>query len=679
MELTIDQQLEQAVAEHNQGNLQEAEGLYRAVLQAQPSSAVANHNLGLIAVSMNQSKVALPLFKTALEANPSVELFWLSYIEALIAERQFETAEQLINDSQQKNIASETLQALKKELTSAKEDNISLQAPSDADVQKLMHHYESGQYAEAETLAMVITQEFPSHQFGWKVLGALFGQLDRQSDALKANQIAVQLIPQDPAAHYNLSRTLKELGRLEEAESSCRQSIVLKPDYANAHYNLATSLHEIGRLEEAEESYKQAINLEPNLAEAHSNLGNLLHALGRLEEAEASCREAIALQPDYAEAHNNLGNTLQEQGRLDEAENSFRQAISVKPDLAEAYYNLGITLEESGRLKEAAANYIQAVALKSDYTEALHNLSIVQSYMNNLAAEIISLQNILQMDPNNYGLIAGVNLAICNFLIGDFEDSKKYLLAVARIQEKTSSKFTNEKAYQKYLLALVCWHEEKNIDAYRRKSDKTLYVIGESHSLVSHKLCVQNSDSVMLCKAKLIKGCKQWQLGNPTQNKYKNQFESIFRSLPKSSEVLLAIGEIDCRLDSGIIKHKHKFPEKEIKTIIVTTIENYLTYIVKNNSDSQHSIIIQGVPCPNIDTENCPKEDVTQLIGLIKMFNYELKTKSKEKGFGFLDVHKLTDRGDGFSNSVWHIDNIHLSPEGFLEAWSRYMSDQKYD
>ena len=72
MELTIDQQLEQAVAAHNQGNLQEAEGLYRAVLQAQPSSAVANHNLGLIAVSMNQSKVALPLFKTALEANPSV-------------------------------------------------------------------------------------------------------------------------------------------------------------------------------------------------------------------------------------------------------------------------------------------------------------------------------------------------------------------------------------------------------------------------------------------------------------------------------------------------------------------------------------------------------------------------------------------------------------------------------
>ena len=62
---------------------------------------------------------------------------------------------------------------------------------------------------------------------------------------------------------------------------------------------------------------------------------------------------------------------------------------------------------------------------------------------------------------------------------------------------------------------------------------------------------------------------------------------------------------------------------------------------------------------------------------MIRKFNYELKNKSKEKGFEFLDVHKLTDRGDGFSNAVWHIDNFHLSPAGFIEAWRRYVSEQK--
>ena len=64
------------------------------------------------------------------------------------------------------------------------------------------------------------------------------------------------------------------------------------------------------------------------------------------------------------------------------------------------------------------------------------HLSFVLSYMNNLEAEIVSLQNIMQIDADNYGLRAGVNLAICNFLEGDFEDSKAHLLAAAQIQEK---------------------------------------------------------------------------------------------------------------------------------------------------------------------------------------------------------------------------------------------------
>lgn len=242
----------------------------------------------------------------------------------------------------------------------------------------------------------------------------------------------------------------------------------------------------------------------------------------------------------------------------------------------------------------------------------------------------------------------------------------------------TSVDFRGEKSYQRYLLNIFKWREDNNFEVYNRKLEKILYVVGESHSLVSHYLRVKRLGSDLLCKAKLIKGCKQWHLGNTTKNKFKNKFESIFYSLPKSSEVLLTIGEIDCRLDDGIIKHKNNFPHKEIKKIIATTVENYLTYVLKNNSGYQHNIIIQGVPCPNIDTESHPGKNVTELIDVIKVFNFELETKSKDKGFKYLDVHKLTDRGDGFSNAIWHIDSSHLSPDGMLEAWRRYVSKHKH-
>ena len=89
MQLTIEQALERAIAAHKEGKLNEAENIYRAILQSQPNHTDANHNLGLIAVSVNQIESAIPLFKTALDTNPNVEQFWLSYVEALVrAERQ---------------------------------------------------------------------------------------------------------------------------------------------------------------------------------------------------------------------------------------------------------------------------------------------------------------------------------------------------------------------------------------------------------------------------------------------------------------------------------------------------------------------------------------------------------------------------------------------------------------
>jgi len=107
MELTIEQTLQNGVAAHNAGNLEEAERLYRAILQSQPSHPDANHNLGLIAVSVNQAEAALPLFKTALEANPKVEQFWLSYIDALIKEKQFDNAKQVLEQAKTQGVAEE--------------------------------------------------------------------------------------------------------------------------------------------------------------------------------------------------------------------------------------------------------------------------------------------------------------------------------------------------------------------------------------------------------------------------------------------------------------------------------------------------------------------------------------------------------------------------------------------
>jgi tetratricopeptide (TPR) repeat protein/SAM-dependent methyltransferase len=346
MELTIEQALQQGIAAHKEGKLQEAERLYRAILQSQPAHPDANHNLGLLAVSVNKADAALPLFKTALEANPKIEQFWLSYIDALIKEKQFDNAKQVIEQAKKQGVATEKLNVLGTKLASInKQESAGSTSPSQQQITSLLEHYQNGRFNDAEKLAISIINDFPKHPFAWKILGAVLGAMGRQSEALDADQTAVSLSPQDAGAHNNLGYTLQELGRWKDAEASYNQAIALKPDYAETHSNLGNVLKEQGRLKDAEASYNQAIRLNPDLAEAHYNLGNVLKEQGRLKDAEASYNQAITLKPNLAEAHSNLGNTLKELGRLDEAVASYSQAVALKPDFAEAYINLGIAIK----------------------------------------------------------------------------------------------------------------------------------------------------------------------------------------------------------------------------------------------------------------------------------------------------------------------------------------------
>jgi Flp pilus assembly protein TadD len=272
--------------------------------------------------------------------------------------------------------------------------------PSKQQLNDLLEYYQAGRYADAEKLSLSITQEFPEHQFAWKVLGAALKQMGKINESLVAIQKSVELDPQDAKAHYNLGVMFKELGRLDEAEVSYRKAIALKPELTEAHNNLGNILKELGKLDEAEVSYRKAIALKPELTEAHNNLGNILKELGKLDEAEASYRQTITLKLDYAEAHYNLGIILQELGRLNEAEISYRQTITLKPELTEAHNNLGNILKELGKLEEAETSYRKAITLKPDFAEAHNNLGIILKELGKLEEAETSYRKAITLKPD---------------------------------------------------------------------------------------------------------------------------------------------------------------------------------------------------------------------------------------------------------------------------------------
>ena len=375
MELTIDQALQQGIAAHEEGELQDAERLYRVVLQAQPNHPDANHNLGVLAVTVGKPLKAIPLFKLALEANPKIEQFWLSYIDALLRLERLDEAHKALVDGGLCDVSEQNpgifLRQIQEKLGLV---TLSRDQPPQDQIDTLLEHYQAGRFAETEELGALLTREFPAFQFGWKVLGAVLAQTGRPNDAIVAYEKSVDLSPTDAQAHSNLGVALKALGKLDGAEASYKRAITLDPDLPAYHYNLGNTLRDLSRLEEAKSCYRRAIALKPDYSEAFANLANILEESGKITEALANYREAIAHNPNCVEAHNNLGGALKELGKPAEAEACYKRAIAVNPNFWEGHFNLGAIHESLGQLDEAEASFRQAIALKQDSSLAHRHL-----------------------------------------------------------------------------------------------------------------------------------------------------------------------------------------------------------------------------------------------------------------------------------------------------------------
>ena len=423
---TVEQTLNKAIAQHQAGQLQDAGELYLAILQTQPDHPDANHNLGALAVQMNQPAAGLAYFTTALDAEPTRRQFWLSYIDALLQADQRDDARQILALAQRQGLQGDDVDALAIHLKSsasvvaaphAKSPpdalNSGLASPSTNEIDTLVTLFEKRQFTEAAGLAETMTQRFPSHWVGWKMLGVVFMQIGRSADALVPMQQAAMLLPNDAEAHDNLGITLQALGRFDAAEASYRTSLQINPDAAQVHSNLGSTLQALGRLDAAETCYRRALQINPQYAKAHNNLGALLQAQHRLAEAEASLRHALQLHPDYAEAHSNLGLTLSELGDPAAAEASYRRALHINPSDVDVHCKLGATLQRLGRLVEAEASYARALDLNPECADAYDSLGGILKALGKMDAAEANYRQALTIDPDN----AEVHCKLGNILL----------------------------------------------------------------------------------------------------------------------------------------------------------------------------------------------------------------------------------------------------------------------
>jgi tetratricopeptide (TPR) repeat protein len=298
--LTVPQALDLAVQQHQAGQLEQAEQIYRAILKVQPQQVDALHLLGLLAYQRGQHEQANTYISQALRYQPDFAEAYSNLGMVLQAQRQ---------------------------------------------------------RAEAEACFQQALRLRPDFAEAHNNLGNALQEQGKLTEAQECYQQALRLRPDFAEAHNNLGNVLRELGQFEAAQASYQQALRLEPVYAEAHNNLGVILQKQGQIEDAVANYQQALYHKPDFAEAHNNLGNVLQEQGQLAEAQASLQQALRLKPDYAEAHNNLGVVLQEQGQLAEALASYQEALRLQPDYAKAHVNLGVAWLLRGNFEQGWPGY----------------------------------------------------------------------------------------------------------------------------------------------------------------------------------------------------------------------------------------------------------------------------------------------------------------------------------
>ena len=188
-------------------------------------------------------------------------------------------------------------------------------------------------------------------------------------DSVALYQHAIDVVPENYLAHFNLAAVLESQGRTSDALAQLREAVSIRPTSASARAELGQMLAQMGHADEALEQLQTAVNMRPNDPVAQFRLGSVLGTLGRPNDAAAHFLQVVRLQPENAEAHYNLGLALAEQDKLQDAAREFSETIKLRPQDAEAHFNLGVALARLNQIDQAIAQFSEALRLKPDFVE----------------------------------------------------------------------------------------------------------------------------------------------------------------------------------------------------------------------------------------------------------------------------------------------------------------------
>lgn len=188
-------------------------------------------------------------------------------------------------------------------------------------------------YDGAELILRRVAKAAPHYADVQNLLGVLYHDAGRFSDAIKAFELALEANPNYSEALLNLAVLYNDLGKYKSAKQ------------------LYSRLHKGASKAKGSKSIEPV--LKGKLSNMHAEIGDIYFGLGLYDQAIAEYARALELNPTYVDIQTKLGVAQREQGNFKASENTLKDVIKSKTTYHNATVQLGVTLYAMGKAPEA--------------------------------------------------------------------------------------------------------------------------------------------------------------------------------------------------------------------------------------------------------------------------------------------------------------------------------------
>lgn len=369
----------QAVNLHEAGQLNEAEQIYRQILETAPEQPEVLNLLGLVAQAKGVQSEACGLFYRALRASPGRPDFYYNLAFSFKLDNKPLEALEYFNKV-----------VLLKPETAEAYNEMALILEQTGDLSRARENWNK---------ALALNPQFSAAKAN------LARSFRAENDVLAINELeqAAKMFPQEPLVWYYLSQFYVERYENEKAWLAATKAKELAPASDEIRVILGQLSLRENKPENARIYFEKALLLNNRNIAALLASANLATANGEYEKAEMRFKRVIELDCRNFEAHHNYADLLYKMKRLPEALEEYRQAVIINPKSAEVSNNLGVILRDSGDLEQALGLFFNAFNLNPELEEISVNLAETLTLFaeNNHDEAVKIAENWIKKAPDN--------------------------------------------------------------------------------------------------------------------------------------------------------------------------------------------------------------------------------------------------------------------------------------